>query len=252
MTTTARTPSFRCCGVRLVGLGRREATELLVESRYGSPLATHLCNAYTLSLALRDPDYRAILNAADVNIADGHYVALVGRLRGHGMTDIRGPQLMLDTIEAGLPHGLTHYLYGSTEQTVQGLAAALRHQFPDIRLVGVESPPYSNLTSRQARELAERIARAQPDVVWVGLGTPRQDVFVARFRDRLSTTLVPVGAAFDFHAGTKPTAPQMLQRTGLEWAFRFASEPRRLWRRYLIGNLVFVYGVLTDRLHRHR
>lgn len=250
MTTGARMTEFRCCGVRLAGLGRREAIELLAGSRYGHPLAAHLCNAYTLSLAFRDPDYRAILNAGDVNIADGHYVALIGRHRGQQMTDIRGPQLMLDTIETGLPHGLKHYLYGSSEQTVQGLAASLRRRFPGIVLVGVESPPFSNLTSRQAAELVRRIARAQPDVVWVGLGTPRQDVFVARFRDRLSTTLVPVGAAFDFHAGTKPTAPEPVQRAGLEWAFRFANEPRRLWRRYLIGNAVFLYGVLNDRRRR--
>lgn len=249
MSTALRIPSFWCCGVRLAGLGRAQAVQLLAGSRYGAPLATHLCNAYTLSLALRDEDYRRILNSADANISDGHYVALVGRRRGQRMNDVRGPQLMLDTIQAGLGRGVKHYLYGASPRTVNGLANALRRQFPDINLVGVESPPFANLTTRQAIELEKRIAEAEPDIVWVGLGTPRQDVFVYRFRDRLNTTLVPVGAAFDFHAGNKRTAPEVVQRAGMEWLFRFANEPRRLWRRYLIGNAVFLWGVLTDRRH---
>ncbi len=239
--------SFRSCGVTVAAIGRAEAAQALASSRYGTPRAVHLCNAYTLSLALRFPRFRQVLEAGDLNIADGHYVAQVGRRRGHPMTDVRGPQLMLDTIEAGLPAGMKHYLYGSSPSTVRKLATNLRASHPGINLVGVESPPFGDLTGRQAAELARRIEAARPDIVWVGLGTPRQDRFCRNYRDRLQTTLVPVGAAFDFHAGTKPTAPTWMQRAGLEWAFRLGSEPRRLWRRYLVGSSRFVYGTLTDR-----
>ncbi len=239
--------TFRSCGVTLAALGRVEAAQALASSRYGSPRAVHLCNAYTLSLALRNPRFRQVLEAGDLNIADGHYVARVGRRRGHPISDVRGPQLMLDTIEAGLASGMKHYLYGSSPNTVRKLAANLRASYPDINLVGVESPPFGDLTARQSADLQRRIRAAGPDIVWVGLGTPRQDRFCAAYRDRLHTALVPVGAAFDFHAGTKRTAPVWLQRIGLEWAFRLASEPRRLWRRYLVGSSRFVYGTLTDR-----
>ncbi len=239
--------SFRSCCVTIAAIGRDEAAQALATSRYGSPRAVHLCNAYTLSLALRYPRFRQVLEAGDLNIADGHYVAQVARRRGHPISDVRGPQLMLDTIEAGLASGLKHYLYGSSPSTVRKLAANLRAAYPDITLVGVESPPFGDLTARQAADLQRRIAAARPDIVWVGLGTPRQDRFCANYRDRLQTTLVPVGAAFDFHAGTKPTAPMWMQRVGLEWAFRLGSEPRRLWRRYLVGSSRFLYGTLTDR-----
>jgi len=238
---------FRSCGVTIAAIGQTEAAHALASSRYGVPRAVHLCNAYTLSLALRNPRYRQVLEAGDLNIADGHYVARVGRRRGHHITDVRGPQLMLDTIAAGIDSGLKHYLYGSSPSTVRKLAANLRTSYPGICIVGVESPPFGDLTGRQAADLQRRVATAEPDIVWVGLGTPRQDRFTAQYRDRLNTTLVPVGAAFDFHAGTKPTAPTWMQRAGLEWAFRLATEPRRLWRRYLIGSSRFVYGTLTDR-----
>jgi N-acetylglucosaminyldiphosphoundecaprenol N-acetyl-beta-D-mannosaminyltransferase len=245
---------FRCCGVRIDGLGLAEATTLLAATRYGEPRSTHLCNAYTLSLALRQPAYRQLLDRADVNFADGRYVALVGEKRGHTAlaNPIRGPQLMLDTIAAGVPAGLRHYLYGSSPEVIELLATRLRERYPGVELVGVESPPFGALTAAQEAELEERVAAARPDVMWIGLGTPKQDQFVHDFATRLRTTLVPVGAAFDFHAGVKPTAPEWMQRRGLEWAYRLGTEPRRLWKRYLVGNPLFVYGVLTDRRRNRR
>lgn len=124
----------------------------------------------------------------------------------------------------------------------------LQQRFPDVEIVGWESPPFRPLTDLEASEMEALVRSTRPDVVWVGLGTPRQDVFVHQFRDRLSATLVAVGAAFDFLAGAQRQAPAWMQGWGLEWAYRLAREPRRLWCRYLIGNAVFVHGILTDGL----
>lgn len=238
-----------CCGVRINAVDPRGASELILASRYGDPRRVHLCNAYTLSLALRDRGYRALLNASDLNFADGHYVAMVGRRRGYPEMTERayGPALMSDVVDRGRERGLRHYLYGASPQTVQRLAEVFEERYPGVQIVGVESPPFRPLTSEEEDALVERVRAARPDVMWVGIGTPRQDEFVGAYAERLGCTVVPVGAAFDFHAGVKPLAPPFLQRHGLEWAYRLATEPRRLWKRYLIGNPVFVFGALTDR-----
>ncbi len=251
-TSPGRSGRFRCCGVLIDGLDPAGAVDALLESRFGAPRRTHLCNAYTLSLALRDREYQRLLNDADINFSDGHYVAMVGRRRGQaGMTErVYGPDLMLQTMDQGRARGLRHYLYGASPETVARLAAALRDRLPGVDIVEAESPPFRPLTAEESDDLVRRVHDLKPDVFWVGLGTPRQDQFVAAYAERLQCTVVPVGAAFDFWSGTKPMAPAFVRRHGLEWAYRLATEPRRLWKRYLVGNPTFVYGVLTDRWRR--
>ncbi|HLT11518.1 MAG TPA: WecB/TagA/CpsF family glycosyltransferase [Micromonosporaceae bacterium] len=248
----ARRDRFRCCGVRIDDLGPEAAVAALLESRYGQPRRVHLCNSYNLAIAMQNPHYRDLLNASDLNLADGHYVALVGRWRGFtAMTDrVYGPDLMLNAMDRGRSVGLRHYLYGTTPETVNRLAAVLHERFPGVDIVGVQAPPFRELTPEEEADLHERVAAAKPDIVWVGIGTPRQDEFVARQAAHLRCTLVPVGAAFDFHAGTKKAAPRAVQRIGMEWLFRLITEPRRLWRRYLIGIPIFLYGVLADVFRR--
>lgn len=239
---------FFCCGVRIDPIGPAEATQRLLASRYGQPRQVHLCNAYNLALARRDEDYRRLLNRGDLNLADGHYVALVGRWRGfRDMTErVYGPGLMLAVLDQGRDCGLRHYLWGTTAETLRRLQERLAAQFPGVNIVGTEAPPFRALTPAEEADLHQRIAAAQPDIVWVATGTPRQDEFVAAQAEHLRCTLVPVGAAFDFHAGTKPRAPRLMQRIGMEWLFRLLTEPRRLWRRYLIGIPQFIAGVIAD------
>ena len=243
---------YRCCGVRIDGLGPDAAVQTLLESRHGLARSVHLCNSYTLALAARDDEYRRLLNTGDINLADGHYVAMVGRWRGQkDLTErVYGPQLMLATMDRGRELGLRHYLYGTTRETISRLADRLSERFPGLDIVGMEAPPFRRLTAAEEIELAGRVEEAKPDIMWVGVGTPRQDDFVATQSNRLMCTLVPVGAAFDFNSGTKKSAPALVQRMGMEWLFRFAQEPRRLWRRYLIGIPVFIGGVLVDVVRR--
>lgn len=204
--------------------------------------AVHLCNAYTLSLASRDLRYRELLRQGDLNLPDGAPVAWASRLSGGSPVSkpVRGPDLFRGVLQVGVQMGLRHYFYGGSPQTADALAAQLRECYPDVRVAGIESPPYRPLMPVEVQALALRIRQAQANIVWIGLGTPTQDVFVAEHRERLGCPLVAVGAAFDFVAGTRREAPKILQGTGLEWLFRLATEPRRLWRRYVFGNIVFL------------
>jgi N-acetylglucosaminyldiphosphoundecaprenol N-acetyl-beta-D-mannosaminyltransferase len=246
---------FVCCGVRIDPLGPADAAaavrDLAVERRAA---AVHLCNANNLSTAMRDESYRELLNASTYNFADGFPVAWAGRRAGHdGMTErVYGPTLMLDVMELGLEVGLRHYLYGSTPDVVAALRCNLEQRFPGLQIVGAESPPFGDVSPEQQAELAERVRAVDASLVWVGISSPRQDRFCREAAPVLGLPLLAVGAAFDFHAGTKPMAPAFLQDHGLEWAFRLATEPRRLWRRYLVGNSVFLAGLARDAVTSRR
>ena len=241
--------AFHCCGIRIDALPLDQAVarlRALAAERAGR--AVHLCNAWTLALARRDPQLAAALNRGDLNLPDGTPLTWVGRRLGCPQLRRRvyGPDLLLATVRAGRAAGLRHYLYGSTPAVVAGLARRLTERVPGAELVGVESPPFRPLHPDEEAALLGRLRAAAAEVVWVGLGTPGQDLFVDRLRGRAAATLVAVGAAFDFLAGAKPQAPVWLQDHGLEWAFRLACEPRRLWRRYLVGNAVFAGAALGD------
>lgn len=210
--------------------------------------SVHLCNAYTLSIAQRDPEFAALLNRGDLNYPDGKPVYWAGRRTGPTTMHDRvyGPDLMAAVVDRGQSIGLRHYLYGSTMHVVTHLREALLRSYPHAIIVGTESPPFRPLEAAEEQDLLERLRTAEADVVWVGLGTPLQDQFVDRFRDQIPATLVAIGAAFDFLSGAKPSAPGWMKRRGLEWLYRLAREPRRLWRRYLIGNAVFLWGLVRS------
>jgi N-acetylglucosaminyldiphosphoundecaprenol N-acetyl-beta-D-mannosaminyltransferase len=143
---------------------------------------------------------------------------------------------MLALFECGQQNGLRHFLYGTTPEVLQRLQSNLLGKFPSAKVVGSYSPPFRDLTPHEEGELADLINASGADIVWVGLSTPKQEFWMARMREHLSASmLIGVGAAFDFHAGVKRQAPWLIQRSGLEWVFRLACEPRRLWRRYAVA-----------------
>jgi N-acetylglucosaminyldiphosphoundecaprenol N-acetyl-beta-D-mannosaminyltransferase len=160
------------------------------------------------------------------------------------LRQIRGPQLFLDVFDAGRDHAVSHYLLGSTPEVLQKLEANLRTLYPGVNISGSESPPFRKLTSAERRAQDERILQSGAEIVWVGLGTPKQDFEVQRLADVLPVVSIAIGAAFDFTAGTLQQAPEWMTRTGLEWGFRFMKEPRRLWRRYVFGNVRFLKAAL--------
>lgn len=247
-----------CAGVPITACAPEFAADHVVAlAREVDPAAegagrdVHLCNAYTLALADSDDAYRAMLGRASLNFPDGTPVVWANRLMHRtepvAAQRVRGPQLFLDVFDRGQAHGVRHYLLGSTPQVLDRLQENLRARFPDARIVGVESPPFRALTQDEQDEQARRIRDSGAQVVWVGLGTPKQDWECARLRERLPAVFVAVGAAFDFAAGTTPEAPAWMRENGLEWIHRLASEPRRLWRRYLFGNSRFLFAVVRRR-----
>ena len=247
-------PLLRTCGVGIHPLTMDEAVERICAAAAARrPLATHLVNAYTLSLAARGEPFRALLDEGDLNLPDGTPLVWLARRAGLPQLTARvyGPDLTAAVCDQGRRHGMRHYLYGGSPEVVRQFAATLRERYGGIEIVGAESPPYRPLTSDEEEAFADRVHASGANVVWVGLGTPKQDEFVARFRDRIGVPMVAVGAAFDFLAGAKKSAPLWMQQRGLEWLYRLLSEPRRLWRRYLIGNTVFLWHALRTTRKRH-
>jgi N-acetylglucosaminyldiphosphoundecaprenol N-acetyl-beta-D-mannosaminyltransferase len=241
-------PPHEVGGLQLVPLDLDSAARLVIETgrRPGVQRHVHLVNAYTVALADRDPGYRRMLCAGDsLCLADGRPLGWVSELRRlrPRLQQIRGTDLFLAVVDRGRSTGLTHYLLGGRPETTAGLKRELERRFPGSRIVGSESPPFRELTPDEARQQLERIALSGADVVWVGLGAPRQDHEGARIARELSVETVAVGAAFGFISGTAPEAPRWMRRAGLEWSYRLAREPRRLWRRYLFGNARFIKAV---------
>ncbi len=207
------------------------------------PVHVHFVNAYVIALAEEDADYRDLLRAG-LCLTDGTPVAWLGRwVYGQSRKDwqrVYGPDVMACLLASP---GLRHYLLGGTEQTLAALQTAIARRWSQAQVVGASSPPFRALTDEEQRQQDAAIAASGADVVWVGLGTPKQDWEAARVAASTGRMALAVGAAFDFIAGTKPQAPVWMQRSGTEWAFRLATEPRRLARRYLWGNPRFVRAV---------
>ena len=243
----ARSTVFTCCGVRIDALAPEAAVaRITAAARQNRTLVLHLCNAYTLSLAQRDRRYRAMLDRADLNLADGVPVTWVGRALGRPAAVTPGPALMQAVFAAGQPEDLRHFLLGSTPEGLLALRAALSAAHPAARVAGSFAPPFTEDVDELVRRSLDGIVQSGANVVWVGLGTPKQDWVAEGLARRLGVVAVPVGAAFDFASRQKPEAPAWLRGTGLEWVFRFGTEPRRLWRRYLLGNPVFLWGALLS------
>jgi N-acetylglucosaminyldiphosphoundecaprenol N-acetyl-beta-D-mannosaminyltransferase len=196
--------------------------------------------------AQSDPHLRGILNGAFLNTPDGIPMVWVGKLRGfRDMDRVYGPDLMLMICEYTRTRSYTHYLYGGAEGVAGELKQKLEQRFPGIRFVGTYTPPFRPLTPTEEAELIGSINALKPDIIWVGLSTPKQERFMAQYGPKLDATLMfGVGAAFDFHAGRVRQAPRWMQRSGLEWFFRLCSEPRRLWRRYLKNNPRFIWRIV--------
>lgn len=215
-------------------------------------VAIRLANAYCVALASKDARYRNLLTNSGVNFPDGAPVAWLMQRNSRGAEkpmQIRGPSLFEDVLDKGRASELRHYFLGSTDQTLDLLSNEVRKQFPGVIIAGSYSPPYSPLDDNFYQKCVAHISSANAQVIWVALGTPKQDFAAQQITQLTGLPTVAVGAAFDFLAGTAKQAPKWMQGSGLEWSYRLATEPRRLWKRYIFGNLTFINAVIRPNLY---
>jgi N-acetylglucosaminyldiphosphoundecaprenol N-acetyl-beta-D-mannosaminyltransferase len=197
----------------------------------------------------RDDELRRIHNSSGLTTPDGMPMVWAGHWAGaRHMERVYGPDLMLAVCEVAQKRGWSCYFYGGTEGVAELLSRRLVHRFPGLRMVGCYSPPFRPLTPAEEEDVVRGVNRVRPDIVWVGLSTPKQERWMASHVDRLDArVLIGVGAAFDIHAQLVPQAPGWVQRSGFEWLFRLRQEPRRLWRRYLYNNPRFLAAIIRKR-----
>ncbi len=195
--------------------------------------------------AQRDPEFRDILNHALLVTPDGMPTVWVGRMQGNSaMKRVFGPDLMLEVCRRSVDTGLRHFFYGGKPGIAVELAESLQRRFPGIAIAGTFTPPFRPLDSSEQRALQRQMETALPDIVWVGLSTPKQEKFMAANIRRLPCKMmIGVGAAFDIHTGHVKDAPQWIKGAGLQWAHRLCQEPRRLWKRYLVNNSGFLFRI---------
>lgn len=197
-----------------------------------------------------DPALKALYNDAGMVVTDGMPLVWLARRAGYGAVErVYGPDLMLELCALSVERGWRHAFYGATDEVLAKLRSRLEARFTGLQVVDCQAPPFRPLTEEEDRVAVERINASRPDILWVGLGAPKQERWMAGHRDRLDVpVMIGVGAAFDFHAGTKPQAPRWMQRNGLEWLFRLATEPRRLARRYAVHNTRFLWLIAQQHL----
>ncbi len=225
-----------------------------IEGWIESRTKTYVCVApvSTLVDCQKNADYKSVVNGAGMVTPDGMPVVWLGKASGNKVIErTYGPDLMLAVIESGQARGRRHFCYGGREPTLELLEKRLKARFPSINVVGKYAPPVVPYAQKESDEVLRMINEAKPDILWVGLGSPKQDFWMSLNRPLLDVpVIIGVGAAFDFLSGLKPQAPRWMQRSGLEWLFRLASEPHRLWRRYLIGNVEFLYYLTREKIKR--
>jgi N-acetylglucosaminyldiphosphoundecaprenol N-acetyl-beta-D-mannosaminyltransferase len=201
--------------------------------------------------AQHDGEFKSILNAAALVVPDGYPLVWLGRRKGFPKLKRRvyGPELMTSFCEQTAAKGYRHFFYGGARGVAEELSRRFADTYPGILVAGTYSPPFRALTPNEDREVVSDIHKSRPDIVWVGLSTPKQERWMFEHCNRLNTpVLVGVGAAFDFHTKRMAQAPVWMRENGLEWLFRLIREPKRLWRRYLIYGSEFVLLVMLESL----
>jgi exopolysaccharide biosynthesis WecB/TagA/CpsF family protein len=201
-----------------------------------------LMPVHGLIVAARNSEYGARMNCFDVLAPDGQPVRwALNFFHGAGLTDrVYGPEFTLRLSAAAARNTVPIYLYGSSPEVIDALSKKLLRLYPDLKIAGAESPPYRKLTAEEDAQVVQRINGSGARLLFLGIGCPKQEDFAFEHRKSIRAVQLCVGAAFDFHAGAKRMAPRWMQKRGLEWIFRLVSEPRRLWKRYLVTNTLFV------------
>lgn len=207
----------------------------------------YLCvsNVHTTVTAYEDEEYCKVQNGGIMAIPDGGPLSSVGQKRGFkNMKRTTGPSLMEEVFKISVSRGYRHYFYGSTDETLEKLYSVLTEIYPGIQIAGMYSPPFRPMTEEENKAIVERINETNPDFVWVGLGAPKQEKWMAAHQGKVNGLMIGVGAGFDYHAGNIERAPEWMQKSNLEWLYRLLQDPKRLFKRYLNTNTKFIWNAM--------
>lgn len=257
MSVRTSTAADALLGITFVRTTIDEAVEAFLReaTTHQRPRSYRFINAYSLSIADRDPGYQQLLSSDGCNLPDGRPLT-VALNSIHGGTpsfcQVRGPSFFALALDRGRQFGARHALVGGTDELLESLTSEIANRFPGARVALTYSPPFRPLTDSDRVELAQMLARSGANIIWLGLGTPKQDFEATELLRFAPITTASVGAAFDFLAGTKREAPSWVRELALEWLYRLLTEPRRLWRRYFVGNTRFALIIMREWLSTRR
>lgn len=202
-------------------------------------------NVHTTVMSFDDEEYCAVQNGGIMAIPDGGPLSSVGRKRGFsGMKRTTGPDYMKEILKLSNEEGYRHFFYGSTEETLKKLQRTLKRSYPNVQVAGMFSPPFRTLSAQEDEEIVHMINESNADFVWIGLGAPKQERWMAEHQGKIKGFMIGVGAAFDYEAGNIDRAPMWMQKANLEWLYRLLQEPKRLFKRYFYTNTKFIWNAV--------
>ncbi|MCI5584718.1 MAG: WecB/TagA/CpsF family glycosyltransferase [Lachnospiraceae bacterium] len=228
-----------------------ERTLRFVEENIDRLRGKYVCvsNGHTTVTAFEDEKYMMVQNSAIMALPDGEPLSIVSRKRGFREAQrVTGPDFMEQMFIRGREgNGLSHFFYGSSQETLDVLREILQKKYPGLKIAGMYSPPFRPLTEEEDEAVIEMINESNADIIWVGLGAPKQENWMYEHQDKVKGLMFGVGAGFDYHAGKLKRAPRWMQRMSLEWLMRLLQDPRRLWKRYLVTNIKFIWYILIGK-----
>lgn len=234
-----------------VNVTNMKGTLEFIEDNLQSFKGDYICisNVHTTVMAYDNSEYKKIQNSAAMVLPDGAPLSIISKLKGFKDAErVTGPDLMEEIFKLSENKGYTHYFYGSTEETLELLRQNLITKYPNLKISGMYSPPFRSLTYQEDNEIINNINDSQSDFVWVGLGAPKQEIWMYNHKRKINALMLGVGAGFDYHANTIKRAPIWMQKYSLEWCYRLFQEPKRLFKRYLNTNFKFIIYSIKELL----
>lgn len=234
-----------------VAVTNMKETVNYIEKNIGELKGKYICitNVHTTVMAYEDEKYKDIQNNAALILPDGNPLSSLSRRKGFKEAErVTGPDLMGEIFKLSEDKGYKHYFYGSTEETLKQLNVKLLEKYPNIKIVGMYSPPFKQNVELESEEKLNEINKLNPDFLWIGLGAPKQEIWMSLHENNINGLMIGVGAGFDYFADKIKRAPKWMQRCSLEWLYRLMQEPRRLFKRYFITNSKFIYLSTISRI----
>lgn len=242
-------PKCRILGVDIAAININTAVSLICKNiRRLSGKYICVSNVHTTVTSYDNAKYRDIQNNSVLSIPDGKPLAVIAKMKGFDrVSRVAGPDLMHEIFKRSPASGYRHFFLGSTDDTLNKLCINLRKRYPGIVIAGAYSPPFRPLSVEEDAVITDMINKAEPDFVWVGLGAPKQEIWMDAHKDSIKGLMIGVGAGFDYHAGNLKRAPKWMQSLSLEWFYRLLQEPGRLFGRYITTNIKFLWLLLKDK-----